>query len=95
LSGRASVAEDGRVQGAISFSQVRHFPPEERSSLQVRELMRPLDERVEISPAATVSDAIHRMTSQDLGRLLVIDNGPPAGLCHAQESPASYKRRHN
>jgi Zn-dependent protease/CBS domain-containing protein len=74
------VAEDEKIEGVISLSQVRHCPPDERASRRVRDLMRPLDESVEISPAATVSDAIHRMTAQDLGRLLVMDQSRLLGL---------------
>jgi predicted transcriptional regulator len=74
------VADDGNVEGVISLSQVRHCPPDERQKRRVRELMRAIDESVEISPAATVSDAIHRMGAQDLGRLLVMDKGRLLGL---------------
>jgi Zn-dependent protease/CBS domain-containing protein len=74
------VAEDGKVEGVISLSQVRHCPPEERSTRRIRDLMRPLDDSVEITPAATVADAIHRMSAQDLGRLLVMEHGRLLGL---------------
>jgi Zn-dependent protease/CBS domain-containing protein len=74
------VAEDGRVEGLVSLSHVRHCPPEARAERRVREIMRPVDGSVRISPSDPISEALRRMVESDCGRLLVMQGDRLVGL---------------
>lgn len=74
------VVSDGRVLGLISLAQVRNCPASERSHRHVGEVMRRLEERIEIPRSATVAHALARMTEAETGRLLVMDGSRLAGL---------------
>ncbi len=68
------------LEGLLSLSMVQHCPREERAHRRVREIMRRVDEQLTISPEATVSEALHKMVTADLGRLLVTEHGQLRGL---------------
>ena len=74
------VVSDGRVVGLVSLSHVRHCPADERSQRQIKDIMRPLDEAIEVAASATISEALRRMVESDVGRLLVMEQGRLAGL---------------
>lgn len=74
------VVSDGEVAGLLSLQQVRHCPAAERGQRRVREIMRPIDEKVEIPASATVAQALQRMAEVDAGRLLVMEDGKLVGL---------------
>ncbi len=74
------VGAPDQLEGLLSLSMVRHCPPEQRSHRRVREIMRPVDDELTISPEASVSDALHKMVAADVGRLLVTENGRLQGL---------------
>jgi Zn-dependent protease/predicted transcriptional regulator len=74
------VVKDGRAMGILSLSRVRECPREERANRRVHDIMVPVNEKVTISPGATVSDAMHRMAEADAGRLLVLDAERLMGL---------------
>lgn len=74
------VVSDGRVLGLISLAQIRDCPASERSHRRVGDVMRRVDERIEIPLSATVATALARMTETETGRLLVMDGDRLAGL---------------
>jgi len=74
------VVADGQVLGLVSLAQVRQCPPEERSVRRVRDVMRPIAPALEISPIASVSEALRRMAESESGRLLVMDGSRLTGL---------------
>jgi Zn-dependent protease/predicted transcriptional regulator len=74
------VVSGGAPAGILSLRQVRDCPPEERAVRKVREIMRKREPAIEISPAATISQALRQMSDADSGRLLVIQQDRLAGL---------------
>lgn len=74
------VVGDGRVRGLLVLSRVRECPPQERASRTVADVMLPMQTNITISPAASISDAMHQMAEADLGRLLAIDGDRLAGI---------------
>ena len=74
------VVSNGVPAGIISLRQVRDCPPEERALRKVSEVMRKREPAIEISPAATVSQALRQMSEADIGRLLVVQQDRLAGL---------------
>lgn len=74
------VVKDGRPVGMISIAQIRHCPPAERSDKHVAEVMRTLGQALEISPDATLAQALRQMAEAETGRLLVIENDRLTGL---------------
>ncbi|MGO9061450.1 MAG: site-2 protease family protein [Candidatus Binataceae bacterium] len=74
------VVKDGQVLGLISLAEVRDCRASERSNRRVGDVMRRLDERVELPLSATVAQALARMTEAETGRMLVMDANRLAGL---------------
>jgi len=74
------VEEHGRVLGLVSLRRVKQVPPEARDQMSVREVMRPLEERLTIAPDDDTSVAFRRMAEEDLGRLVVMERGRLVGL---------------
>jgi Zn-dependent protease/CBS domain-containing protein len=74
------VVSNGAPAGIISLRQVRDCPPEERAVRKVSEVMRKREPAIEISPAATVSQALRQMSEADIGRLLVVQQDRLTGL---------------
>jgi Zn-dependent protease len=73
------VVDDGRVAGIVSFRQALAVPRELWWTTPVREIMLPADEAC-VDPAAPLSDAVTRLTTSPLRRLLVCRGGQLAGL---------------
>jgi Zn-dependent protease/predicted transcriptional regulator len=74
------VGSDGRIEGLISLPMVQRCPRAERATRTVRDIMRPLDAALTISPDAPVTPALQQMVAADAGRLVVLENGRLAGL---------------
>lgn len=74
------VAGDGQVLGLLSLPQVRDCPAGDRSSRRVRDIMRPLNDQIEIPLSTTVAEALRRMSEADAGRLVVMEGSRLAGL---------------
>ncbi|MGE0022010.1 MAG: M50 family metallopeptidase [Hyphomicrobium sp.] len=74
------VGSDGRIEGLLSLPMVQRCAREERGARRVREIMRPLDDGLTISPDASVAQALQQMVAHDAGRLVVLENGQLRGL---------------
>jgi Zn-dependent protease len=74
------VVSNGAPVGILSLRQVRDCPPEERAVRKVSDIMRKREPAIEISPSATISQALRQMSDADIGRLLVIQQDRLAGL---------------
>lgn len=74
------VAENGRVLGLVSLSDVKRVATEDYDRLTVREVMTRLTEQLTIAPEEDVSVAFQRMAEGDLGRLIVMDRDRMVGL---------------
>ena len=78
--GAFPVTSNGVPAGLLSLRQVRDCRPEERAVRKVSEIMRKREPSIEISPSATVSQALRQMSDADTSRLLVIQQDRLAGL---------------
>ena len=74
------VGSGGQIEGLISLPMVQRCPRAERGTRTVREIMRPLDAALTISPDARVAQALEQMVAADAGRLIVLENGRLTGL---------------
>ncbi|HXV80563.1 MAG TPA: site-2 protease family protein [Candidatus Binatia bacterium] len=74
------VTRDGEILGVISLAQVRQIAPEERGDNDVGQVMVPRSDKIEIAPDASLAEALKRMTQEDIGRLLVVENDRVVGM---------------
>ena len=74
------VARGGQILGVISLAQVRKIPPEERGDNNAAQVMVPRSNKIEIAPDASLAEALKRMTQEDIGRLLVVQNDRVVGM---------------
>lgn len=74
------VMRDGEILGVISLAQVRQISPEERGDNDVAQVMVPRSDKIEITPDASLAEALKRMTREDIGRLLVVENDRVVGM---------------
>lgn len=74
------VAQNGHVVGVLSLANVKAIPDEARASTTVHEAMTPLGDAVRIAPHASLAEALHKMTHEESGRLLVMENDAMRGL---------------
>jgi Zn-dependent protease/predicted transcriptional regulator len=74
------VGTTGAPEGLLSLSLVQKCAREERAQQRVRDIMLRDLATLSISPDASVSEALQKMTEMDIGRLLVIRDGQLEGL---------------
>jgi len=74
------VIEGEVVLGLLCLGDIRHVPREQRSQVTARQAAPPLSDHNTIAPSAQVWDALLRMTAEDCGRLLVMENGRLLGI---------------
>lgn len=67
------VARDGRLHGILSLDRLREEPQEKWERLTVGEVMNPIDESLFITVRASVDHARHKLKTNSLGFLAVID----------------------
>ncbi len=72
------VMEGGILKGVVSFTDVQRVPILERPVLLVSDVM--TKEIISITSDAYASDALKLVSSRNIGRLLVIDNGNLVGI---------------
>jgi Zn-dependent protease/CBS domain-containing protein len=72
------VIEGGTLKGLVSFTDVQRVPLLERPVVLVSEIM--TKQIISISSEAQASDALKLISSNNIGRLLVIDNGNLVGI---------------
>jgi len=66
------------VLGVITFSDVQRVPASERATTRVEDVMK--REIVSIRPDADAFDALKRMSSRNLGRLIIMEEGQMVGI---------------
>lgn len=72
------VIEGGTLKGLVSFTDVQRVPLLERPVVLVSEIM--TKQIISIPSEAQASDALKLISSNNIGRLLVIDNGNLVGI---------------
>jgi len=63
------VMRNGEVLGIISLAELKNLPEAERDR-NAEDLMMPKSEMMEIDPEASLTEALNKMTRNDIGRLL-------------------------
>jgi len=74
------VAKDGQVLGIITLQCVRAVPKDQRSTLTVAQAMIPCERTVMVSPTLGAMDAFQKMARENVGRLLITQNGQLVGI---------------
>jgi CBS domain-containing protein len=74
------VERDGEVVGLVTLRDLRKVPPEDRSRTSVEQIMSPLTPDLVVAPELPVFQALTRMLSTNVGRLVVVERGRRAGL---------------
>lgn len=72
------VVDDGTLVGMITFTDVRNAPQEERGTLTVGDVM--TRDLITISPEDEASKVLQLMSRNQIGRLIVTDNGNMMGI---------------
>lgn len=70
--------EDDRLIGLVTLTDARSIDPVEREAYTVEEVM--TTDLETITPESNAMEAIEKMRDNDIGRLLVVDNGDLIGL---------------
>ena len=74
------VERDGEIVGIVTLHDLRKVPPDDRSRTSVEQIMSPLTPELVVAPEMPVFQALTRMLSTNVGRLVVLERGRPAGL---------------
>jgi len=74
------VVKDGQILGIITLQCVRSIPKEKREVTTVREAMIPCERTVMVRPTLSALNALHIMARQNVGRVLVVEEGRLLGI---------------
>ncbi len=72
------VGESDELTGIVTFSDVRKVPPEERDARMVADIM--TRDALTISPGAMATEAMRVMARNNIGRLIVMEDGKIVGI---------------
>jgi Zn-dependent protease/CBS domain-containing protein len=72
------VLKDNSLKGIVTFTDIRNILPHERYAKLVSDIM--TKDIISVSPQDTASEAFKVMTRNNIGRVLVMDNGELAGI---------------
>lgn len=72
------VIEGGELKGIVTFTDIQRVPILDRPVTRVSDIM--TRDIISIHPDAQASDALKLVTSRNIGRVLVIDNGSIVGV---------------
>lgn len=77
--------------GMVSLAEVKAIPKELWLFKQVRDLMTPIEEVPSVKPTDDATEALSKMISADVGRMLVIDNGRLVGILSRRDIMNLFK----
>ena len=72
------VMEGGSLKGVVTFTDIERVPALERSAARVSDIM--TRNVISVPSCARASDALKLISSKNIGRVLVIDNGSLVGI---------------
>ena len=78
--GAFPVTYSGILKGLISFNQLREVPKEKWPETTVRQVMTPKDQLIIVSPQQEAVEVMMKMAADNLGRVLVVENGELVGI---------------
>lgn len=74
------VVEDDKFLGIVTLEDLRSVPRKDWASTRVETIMTSADKLVTVRPQDTAYDAFLKMTSNDVGRIPVVEDGRVVGL---------------
>jgi CBS domain-containing protein len=74
------VRTNGTVHGIISLPDVKDLSVNEQDSRTVGEVMSAINDAMVVAPETPVSEALQRMSEENIARLLVMDDGRMVGM---------------
>jgi len=74
------VVEDGEVFGIVTLAEAKAVPEDQRTSTQVRDVMKPAEAGLRIAPDAALQDALRQMQESDADRLVVMEGSQLVGI---------------
>lgn len=74
------VKSDGRVTGIITMGNIRNIEKDRWNETPVKDIMHSLHPEDSLSPSDSALDALTRLMSDHIGRLLVIEGGKLVGI---------------
>jgi Zn-dependent protease/predicted transcriptional regulator len=87
------VLDDGQLLGLISLGDIRHVPRERWPYVTARDAVPPLTEAQTVRPDVDIWDALVKMTSGNMGRLLVSDSSGLRGIVTRTDIMRLLRRR--
>jgi CBS domain-containing protein len=74
------VESDGKLLGTVALDNILALTEEKRKGSVVRDIMIPATVENEISPDDSLSEAVRRMISRNINRLVVMEDGKMIGM---------------
>ncbi|HKZ46581.1 MAG TPA: CBS domain-containing protein, partial [Thermodesulfobacteriota bacterium] len=74
------VSSDGRITGMLTLNNVRLVPKEKWDTTLVRDVINKISPDAILSPEDNAMDALSRMISLDIGRVLIMDGNKLIGI---------------
>jgi Zn-dependent protease len=87
------VLNRGELVGMVSLVQVKAVSKELWMFKQVRDIMRPIEQVPCLQPTDDATEAFRRMVSEDIGRMLVIEEGKLVGIVSRRDLLDLFKIR--
>jgi Zn-dependent protease len=87
------VVKNGEVLGVVTLQCVRAVPKENRDYTTVQQAMVPCRPEVMVDPSAGAMDAMRKMASNNVGRILVVDHGQLVGVVTREDVMRSIQTR--
>lgn len=74
------VEEEGRVRGLVTVHRIQQLARQEWPTTRVDQIMIPRDQLKTVRPDDELYDVLHRMTTEDVNQLIVVDRDELLGL---------------
>jgi Zn-dependent protease len=87
------VMDDGELLGLLCLADIRAVPRDQWSQIVARQIVPPLSQANTIAPSADAWEALLRMTVENCGRLLVVENGFLRGIISRTDIMRLMRRR--
>jgi len=85
------VMEGDSLKGIVTFTDIQRIPSVERPAVKVSDIM--TRDIISVSPDAQASDVLRLVSSKNIGRVIVIDNGSIVGILSRTDLVRTLKLR--
>ncbi len=87
------VLREGAVAGLVTMDRVKDVPKTRWKELTVEDVMKPLVELVTVEPETAASDAMFKMSTREVGRILVMEGDELKGIVSRRDLTHLIKAR--